>query len=74
MKRFLTCDGTVCLHYTVHRHTEFVENGNRFNQSKVGKYESAWILEESEDLKLNFKDWMLQNRRLLSLGKAANYF
>ena len=38
-----------------------------------GRYESAWILEESEDLKADFKAWMAKNRRLLSSGKAANF-
>lgn len=59
--------------YILIRHQEFEQNKGKFRQSKVGKYESAWILEESEDLKANFKNWMARNRRVLSSAKAANF-
>ena len=55
------------------RHQEFVENGERFRQSKIGKYESAWIMEENEDMITDFKVWMCKNRRQISSGKAANF-
>ena len=48
------------------RHRQYVENNGHFMPLMRGKYESANILDDYEDLKKKFKAFMLENLRAIS--------